>query len=48
VNPAEPVVLQTEIDPPGKPARMSIHLEDENGLDRGALAEVPVASGDHN
>jgi hypothetical protein len=47
VNPAEPVLLDTEIVPPGKPARVSLHLEDENGLDRGALEEVRVGGGDN-
>jgi hypothetical protein len=36
VNPAEPVSLEVEVAAPGKPARLSIHLEDDNGLDRGA------------
>jgi hypothetical protein len=42
VNPSEPVVLETEVSPPGKPARLSLHLEDENGLDRGSLQEVKI------
>ena len=42
VNPTEPVVLETEVSPPGKPARLSLHLEDENGLDRGSLQEVKI------
>ena len=44
VDPAELVSLETEIAPPGKPARISLHLEDRNGLDRGSLQEVPVSS----
>jgi len=46
VNPTEPVSLDAEITPPGKPARISLHLEDENGVDRGSLQEVSVATGD--
>jgi hypothetical protein len=46
-NPTEPVSLDTEILPPGKPARLSLHLEDEHGLDRGSLQEVRVGSGDN-
>jgi hypothetical protein len=46
-NPAEPVSLDTEIVPPGKPARLSLHLEDEQGVDRGSLQEVRVVTGDH-
>jgi hypothetical protein len=47
VNPAEAVLLDAEVVPPGKPARVSLHLEDENGLDRGALQEVRVGGGDN-
>ena len=44
VDPAEPVVLETELTPSGKPSRISLHLEDGNGLDRGSLQEVPVSA----
>jgi hypothetical protein len=44
VDPAEPVNLETEIAPSEKPARISLHLEDWNGLDRGSLQEVQVVS----
>jgi hypothetical protein len=47
VDPAELVSLETEIDGSGKPARISLHLEDANGLDRGSLQEVPVDSGEN-
>jgi hypothetical protein len=46
VDPSELVSLEKEIAPSGKPARISLHLEDGNGLDRGLLQEVPV--GAHN
>src|SRR5579862_8020410 len=46
VSPAEPVSLEMEVAPTGKPERVSLHLEDENGLDRGALQEVQVGAGD--
>jgi hypothetical protein len=46
VNPAEPVSLEAEIVPPGKPARVSLHLEDDQGVDRGALGEVLVSTGE--
>lgn len=42
VSPTEAVSLKSEITPPGKPARVSIHLVDDNGVDRGALQELPV------
>ena len=47
VSPAEPVSLETEVVPSGKAARVSLHLEDENGVDRGALQEVHIADGDN-
>ncbi len=47
VDPAEPVTLETEISPAGKPARVSLHLEDEKGLDRGSLQEVRVGAGEN-
>jgi hypothetical protein len=42
VTPTKLVVLDTEIAPQGKPTRVSLHLEDQEGLDRGALQEVPI------
>jgi len=42
VDPADLVVLKTELTPPAKPSRISLHLEDANGLDRGSLHEVQV------
>ena len=47
VNPEEPVSLETEIVPQGKPARLSLHLEDERGVDRGSLEEVRIGTGDN-
>lgn len=44
VDPVELVVLETEIAPPENTARISLHLEDWNGLDRGSLQEVRVES----
>jgi hypothetical protein len=44
VTPTEPVVLEAEIAAQGKPARLSLHLEDEQGIDRGALQEVHVGA----
>ena len=46
-NPTEPLSLDAETLPPGKPARFSLHLEDGNGVDRGALQEVQVIDGDN-
>jgi len=45
VTPAELVKLNVEAAAQGKPARVSLHLEDRNGLDRGALAEIPITPG---
>ncbi len=47
VNPEEPVSLETEIVPPAKPARLSLHLEDEQGMDRGSLQEVRIGTEDN-
>jgi hypothetical protein len=44
VNPTEPVSLEIEISPDPKTARLSLHLEDSNGMDRGALQEVLVSA----
>ena len=43
VDPSELVSLDTEILAPKKPTRISIHLVDRSGLDRGALQEVQVS-----
>jgi hypothetical protein len=45
VDPTELVVLETELTPPAKTARISLHLEDANGLDHGSLQEVKVEEG---
>ena len=47
VNPAESVSLEAEIVAPEKPARLSLHLEDENGIDRGSLQEVQISTADN-
>jgi hypothetical protein len=47
VNPADVVSLEAEIVPPGKPARLSLHLEDEHGVDRGSLQELRIGTGDN-
>lgn len=47
VDPVEAVTLETEIVSPPKTVRMSLHLEDENGLDRGSLQEVQVGRGEN-
>jgi hypothetical protein len=43
VSPADAVSLETEISSPSKAARVSLHLIDESGVDRGALQEVSVS-----
>ncbi len=47
VDPTELVVLETELTPPAKSSRISLHLEDANGLDRGALQEVQVGAAEN-
>jgi len=44
VDPAKEVSLEAEVSPPGKAGRVSLHLEDENGVDRGSLNEVEIGS----
>ncbi len=44
VDPRNPVVLQISVNDPGRTGRISLHLEDTNGLDRGSLGEVAVES----
>ena len=46
VNPGERVSLETEIVSPGKSSRVSIHLVDDNGVDRGLLQEVQLSGQD--
>jgi hypothetical protein len=48
VDPSKAVSLDTEISPPAKSARLSIHLLDDSGTDRGALQEVQVSSQDNH
>jgi hypothetical protein len=48
VSPTESVSLQNEITPLGKSARVSLHLIDESGSDRGALQEVQVTRQDNH
>jgi hypothetical protein len=47
VDPSEPVTIESQIASPGKPGRISLHLEDANGLDRGSLQEVQVSPGEN-
>jgi hypothetical protein len=44
VTPTQLVTLQTEISADTKANRVSLHLVDTNGGDRGSLGEVPVSS----
>jgi hypothetical protein len=44
VSPSDEVSLEVEVAPQGKPGRVSLHLEDSNGVDRGSLQEIPVGA----
>jgi hypothetical protein len=46
VTPTDPIALDAEIATTGKPSRVSLHLEDANGLDRGSLQEIRVSTGE--
>jgi hypothetical protein len=48
VKPDEPVSLASEFVPPPEAARVSLHLQDESGLDRGSLNEVQIGAGDNH
>jgi len=48
VDPVELVELDTNVASTEKPARVSLHLEDWNGLDRGSLQEVQIGSGENH
>lgn len=45
-DPTQPVCLRADLASPEKPARISLHLEDGSGVDRGALQEVRIGSED--
>jgi hypothetical protein len=44
VDPADLVQLEKESTPPPNTSRVTLHLEDRNGLDRGSLQEVQVGA----
>ena len=44
---SDPVSLESEIAPPAKPGRVSLHLVDQAGVDRGALQEVLIMGRDN-
>jgi hypothetical protein len=48
VDPAELVGLEARIASTEKPARISLHLEDWNGLDRGSLQKVQIGSAENH
>lgn len=48
VVPNERVSLATEIASPGKTSRISLHLVDDGGIDRGALQEVQLSGQDNH
>ena len=48
VDPTKSISLDKEVAPiAAMPARVALHLEDENGVDRGALGEVRVQAREH-
>ena len=47
VSPGTAAVLKSDITPDGRAARVSIHLIDDSGVDRGALQEVQVTQDKH-
>jgi len=47
-RPQECVLLQATVTDPGRAGRISLHLVDSTGLDRGALGEVAVETSTGN
>ncbi len=47
-RPDKLVVVDTEIAPQGAASRVSLHLEDETGLDRGALQEIQIGTAENH
>lgn len=47
VNPTDSVSLDKDVVPPGKAARVSLHLQDAAGSDRGSLGEVKISGEDN-
>lgn len=47
VKPDEAVSLAAEVPAPAEAARISLHLQDETGLDRGSLNEVQILGGEN-
>jgi hypothetical protein len=48
VDPTDLVQLDTELTSPAKSSRVSLHLEDAQGLDRGTLQEVQVGASENH
>jgi hypothetical protein len=48
VDPRNSVLLQTTVTDPGRAGRISLHVVDSNGLDRGPLGEVAVETSTGN
>jgi hypothetical protein len=42
VNPLQPITLNSTLQAPAETARISVHLLDSAGLDRGSLGEAQV------
>jgi hypothetical protein len=48
VDPTDLVQLDTELTSPARSSRVSLHLEDAQGLDRGTLQEVQVGASENH
>jgi hypothetical protein len=42
VSPSALVTLKSDVKPPAAPSRVSLHLQDRNGLDRGSFQEIQI------
>ncbi|HEY1679881.1 MAG TPA: hypothetical protein VGG04_19345 [Candidatus Sulfotelmatobacter sp.] len=48
VSPNERMSLDSTVSSPGKCSRVSLHLIDDSGVDRGTLQEIQLGGGDHH
>jgi hypothetical protein len=48
VQPSDAALLDSEVTATGVPERVSLHLQDVKGADRGSLGEVQIASGENH
>jgi hypothetical protein len=48
VNPSKLALVEVDVTPAGNPVRVSLHLEDSSGIDRGPVQETRVTAAEHD